>query len=114
MKVHSTVDPEFPVVQTLDYVHKLGCHHLVTSKDGKRAASVGFGGEVKLWRCRGRGDGNVAGESQESGKRGEEQWVEDGSVVGVHTFPLSWPHLSAIVPHRDVMSNTLGGIEVLY
>jgi len=36
-------------VQSLEGVHPLGVHHLVTAKEARRAASVGFGGEVKIW-----------------------------------------------------------------
>jgi superkiller protein 8 len=49
--VHSTQSPDFPVQQTLENAHKLGCHHLATSEDGKIAASAGFGGEIKIWSC---------------------------------------------------------------
>lgn len=76
MKVHSTIDPDFPLVQTLGGAHKLGCHHLVSSRSGQKAASVGFEGEVKLWRLQRGPDGE---EKQEKG----EEWVDDGNVVGV-------------------------------
>jgi superkiller protein 8 len=49
LKVHSTADPDFPLVQALDGAHKVGCHHVVTSRNGSRAASVGFGGETRVW-----------------------------------------------------------------
>lgn len=89
LKLHSTYDADFPPVQTLKGAHKLGCHHAVTSKDGKRAASVGFGGEVRLWTCSPRppGDGGAQNDASRmqaaegSVKRGEEQWRDDGSVV---------------------------------
>lgn len=32
----------YPLVQTLEKVHHLGCHHISTSLDGKIAASVGY------------------------------------------------------------------------
>ncbi|KAL9613970.1 MAG: hypothetical protein Q9167_001519 [Letrouitia subvulpina] len=47
---HSTTEPEFPVAQTLDGAHKLGCHHLAASENGEVIASAGFAGEVLLWR----------------------------------------------------------------
>jgi superkiller protein 8 len=31
-------------------VHKLGCHHICAAAEGNVAASVGFAGEVKLWK----------------------------------------------------------------
>jgi len=49
LKVHSTIDADFPLVQSIDGAHKIGCHHVVTSKNGLRAATVGFGGETKVW-----------------------------------------------------------------
>lgn len=50
-------------VQTLT-AHKLGCHHVVTSRNGRVAASVGFGGEVKIWRF----------------NEGTTLWAEDGTI----------------------------------
>lgn len=52
IKVHSTNNPDYPLFQTLDDAHKLGCHHIATSRNGRIAASVGFGGEVKVWAIR--------------------------------------------------------------
>lgn len=51
----SGLDP-FPLVKSLERVHKIGCHHVTASQDGKRLVSVGFGGEVKIWDCE-SGDG---------------------------------------------------------
>ncbi|KAF7595736.1 hypothetical protein BBP40_004867 [Aspergillus hancockii] len=51
LKVHSTTDPDFPLVQSIDGAHKIGCHHVVTNENGSRAVSVGFGGEIKVWSC---------------------------------------------------------------
>jgi WD40 repeat protein len=49
IRIHSTTDPDFPLAQTLEKVHKLGCHHLATSRDGQVTASAGFAGEVRIW-----------------------------------------------------------------
>jgi len=56
--VHSTTDPTFPLIQTIPNAHKLGCHHLVTARHGlgNVAASVGFGGEIKIWRKKSQGN----------------------------------------------------------
>ncbi|OJJ38580.1 hypothetical protein ASPWEDRAFT_105493 [Aspergillus wentii DTO 134E9] len=51
LKVHSTIDPDFPLVQSIDGAHKVGCHHVVTDGNGSRAVSVGFGGEIVIWSC---------------------------------------------------------------
>ena len=52
LRVHSTADPTFPLQQTIPAAHKLGCHHVCTASGGLGtvAASVGFGGEIKIWR----------------------------------------------------------------
>ncbi|KAK5131375.1 hypothetical protein LTR08_000978 [Meristemomyces frigidus] len=60
IKIHSTKgqvihadtaedEHPYPLVQTLDKVHPLGCHHICTSVDGTTAASAGFSGELKVW-----------------------------------------------------------------
>lgn len=51
LKIHSTADTDFPLVQTIQSAHKIGCHHVVTSRHGLKAASIGFGGEIKIWLC---------------------------------------------------------------
>jgi superkiller protein 8 len=51
IKVHSTTGPEFPLVQSIDNAHDIGCHHLVTDGTGTRAASAGFDGKLKIWSC---------------------------------------------------------------
>lgn len=57
------------MTQTLEKVHPLGCHHVYAALEGKVAASVGFGGEVKVW------------ELSEEG--GEGEWRERGEIVGM-------------------------------
>ncbi|ODM21701.1 hypothetical protein SI65_02545 [Aspergillus cristatus] len=52
IQVHSTTDLDFPLAQTIEGAHKVGCHHLVTDGRGSRAISVGFGGEIQIWVCR--------------------------------------------------------------
>lgn len=49
LQVHSTSDADFPLVQTIQAAHKIGCHHVVTARNGLKAASIGFGGEIKIW-----------------------------------------------------------------
>lgn len=51
IQVHSTTDPDFPLAQTIEGAHKVGCHHVVTDGRGSRAVSVGFGGEIQIWAC---------------------------------------------------------------
>ncbi|DAA73660.1 TPA_exp: Uncharacterized protein A8136_4094 [Trichophyton benhamiae CBS 112371] len=51
LKAHLANEEGFGIAQSLSAAHKIGCHHLATAKgSGCYAASVGFGGEVKLWR----------------------------------------------------------------
>ncbi|KAH7347699.1 WD40-repeat-containing domain protein [Plectosphaerella cucumerina] len=47
--VHDTTDQTYPIIQSISGAHKLGCHHISTSRNGAIAASAGFGGEVKVW-----------------------------------------------------------------
>ncbi|KAH8770083.1 putative meiotic recombination protein Ski8/Rec14 [Diaporthe sp. PMI_573] len=54
INLHRINDPSgtFPISQSLS-AHKLGCHHVATAPRGSNgtvAASVGFGGDIKIWR----------------------------------------------------------------
>ncbi len=75
IKVHSTTDENFSIAQSLD-AHKLGCHHIVTDREtGTKAASVGFSGEVKLWKYeegRWQDDGEIKVGSR---KKAGETWA---------------------------------------
>lgn len=71
IKIYSIVDPDFPLVQTLDNAHKLGCHHLVTSGNGGTAASAGFAGEVIIW------------------SKSDEKWIEKGTILGANFLPYT-------------------------
>jgi superkiller protein 8 len=53
INIQSTTSPTFPLTQSLENAHKLGAHHICTSRHGQGlvAASVGFGGEIKIWTC---------------------------------------------------------------
>ncbi|KAL8873522.1 MAG: hypothetical protein Q9174_001028 [Haloplaca sp. 1 TL-2023] len=90
IKIFSTAEPEFPIAQTLEGAHKLGCHHLATSQDGQRFASAGFAGDVKLWALEGgkwvkKGeitDGNKAGEVWAIALSAEGQYLAATSVDG--------------------------------
>jgi len=68
LKIYSTASSDFPLLQTIDGAHKLGCHHVATSTNGKKAASVGFGGEVNIW----------TNESED----GKGLWTQEGRIVG--------------------------------
>jgi superkiller protein 8 len=67
IQIHSTTSAEFPHLQTLSNAHKLGCHHVTSSADGRVVASAGFGGEVKIW--------SYTGEDEKEG-----QWEELGKL----------------------------------
>ena len=64
LKVHSTSDADFPLVQSIDNAHTLGCHHIVTNAKGTRAVTSGFAGDVKVWACQ------------------EGQWSADATISG--------------------------------
>ncbi|RFU25428.1 hypothetical protein B7463_g10916, partial [Scytalidium lignicola] len=89
IKVHSTASPEIPLVQTLNGAHKLGCHHIVTSRNGKKAASAGFGGEVKIWSVSESGEWTEEGTVVDGNKAGE-IWAialsEDGQFLASTTY----------------------------
>jgi superkiller protein 8 len=80
LKVHSTKEADFPIAQVLKNAHKLGCHHVVASQNGRRAASVGFGGEAKIWRYD-EGMWKEDGEIAEAPKAGE-LWAVTLSAEG--------------------------------
>ncbi|KAI4242244.1 MAG: hypothetical protein L6R40_004115 [Gallowayella cf. fulva] len=90
IKIYSTTDPDFPLVQTLDAVHKLGIHHLAASKDGCHFASAGFAGDVKMWHSQDgqwtkKGeivDGNKAGEIWAISLSADGQYLAATSVDG--------------------------------
>ncbi|EKG21911.1 hypothetical protein MPH_00831 [Macrophomina phaseolina MS6] len=88
IRIYSTAEPDFPLTQTLQGVHKLGCHHVVTSANGKKAASAGFAGDVKLWGVGEDGAWKEEGSVAESNKAGE-VWAislsEDGTYLASTT-----------------------------
>jgi superkiller protein 8 len=65
IKVHSTTDADFPLVQSIDGAHTIGCHHIVTNGNGSRAITAGFDGEIKAWSCQ---DGHWTADRKLTGK----------------------------------------------
>lgn len=49
VKLWDIASPEHPLVHSFAKMHPLGVHHVVTSGDGRIAASAGYGGETLLW-----------------------------------------------------------------
>ncbi|KAI9706286.1 MAG: superkiller [Bogoriella megaspora] len=84
LRIHSTNQPDFPLVQELPGAHKLGCHHIATAKHNPKAASVGFDGEVKIWKPRENGEWEYEGSISDGNKAGE-LWAialsEDGRYL---------------------------------
>ncbi|RMD39506.1 hypothetical protein DV735_g5620, partial [Chaetothyriales sp. CBS 134920] len=70
IKIYSTAD-DFRLTQVLKDAHRLGCHHIATSKAGDRAVSVGFGGEAKIWKLADGGIWQQDGEIAAAAKAGE-------------------------------------------
>ncbi|KFG79385.1 putative meiotic recombination protein Ski8/Rec14 [Metarhizium anisopliae] len=90
LHVHDTTDPSFPLKQSIPNAHKLGCHHISTSRNGKVAASAGFGGEVKLWALnQDTGEWSNSGEITGPAVKPGEVWAvalsEDGSYLASTT-----------------------------
>lgn len=89
IQVHSTNEPDFPLFQTLSNAHKLGCHHTAVSRNGQVAASVGFGGEVKIWSVREDGRWSETTKIVDSNKAGEIWSIalsEDGQYLAATSF----------------------------
>ncbi|KAI0193533.1 meiotic recombination protein rec14 [Xylaria flabelliformis] len=96
--VHASNQPDSPLIQSLTGAHKLGCHHIAVSRNGKVAASVGFGGDVKIWKVSESGSGEWepfgeldAGKASEKGRGGAgELWTialsEDGQFLASTTY----------------------------
>ncbi|KAG5953332.1 hypothetical protein E4U53_005978 [Claviceps sorghi] len=90
LHVHDTTDPTYPLKQSISNAHKLGCHHICTSRNGKVAASAGFGGEVKLWALdQDTGEWSSSGEITGPTVKPGEVWAlalsEDGSYLASTT-----------------------------
>ncbi|KAJ4155199.1 hypothetical protein LMH87_000455 [Akanthomyces muscarius] len=88
--VHDTTDPAFPLKQSISNAHKLGCHHLCTSRNGRYAASAGFGGEVKIWALNpDTGEWSNTGEITGASVQAGEVWAlalsEDGGYLASTT-----------------------------
>ncbi|KAF5714187.1 GTP-binding protein beta subunit [Fusarium mundagurra] len=90
LHVHDTTDPSFPLKQSISDAHKLGCHHVCTSRNGNVAASAGFGGEVKIWKVDSdTGEWSLNGEITGSSSKPGEAWAmalsENGSYLATTT-----------------------------
>lgn len=72
----------YPLAQTLDKVHPLGCHHICASLDGMTAASAGFRGELKVWSHGADGQWILKGEIKADRKNAGEQWALALSTEG--------------------------------
>jgi superkiller protein 8 len=88
IKIHSTTDPEFPLVQSIDHAHDIGCHHIVTDGKGTRAASAGFDGKIKIWSCQ---DGYWAVDEKLSGRRCPSSIISDMLTRKQPTWPRLMP-----------------------
>ncbi|CAG9944255.1 unnamed protein product [Clonostachys rosea f. rosea IK726] len=89
--IHDTTDPAFPLRQSISDAHKLGCHHICTSRNGRVAASAGFGGEVKIWNLtQETGEWSSGGEIQGSSNKPGEVWAlalsDDGTYLATTTY----------------------------
>ncbi|KAF5533116.1 GTP-binding protein beta subunit [Fusarium mexicanum] len=90
LHIHDTTDASFPLKQSISDAHKLGCHHVCTSRNGNVAASAGFGGEVKIWKVDSdTGEWSLNGEITGSSSKPGEAWAmalsENGSYLATTT-----------------------------
>ncbi|KAF5018032.1 hypothetical protein F66182_10006 [Fusarium sp. NRRL 66182] len=90
LHIHDTTDASFPLKQSISDAHKLGCHHVCTSRSGNVAASAGFGGEVKIWKVDNDTgewslDGEISGPSAKPGEVWAMALSEDGSYLATTT-----------------------------
>lgn len=79
------------MAQSLSGAHKLGCHHICTSRNGAVAASAGFGGEVQIWAAsKETGEWSLHGELKGLAAKAGEVWAmalsEDGQYLASTTF----------------------------
>lgn len=91
LRVHDTTDAAIPLSQSISDAHKLGCHHLCTSRNGAVAASAGFGGEVKIWAVAPEtGEWRLLREVKGEAAKTGEVWAialsEDGQFLASTTF----------------------------
>ncbi|KAF4844257.1 Meiotic recombination protein rec14 [Colletotrichum siamense] len=91
LHVHNTADPAIPITQSISGAHKLGCHHICTSRDGRVAASAGFAGELKVWVVdKDTGDWKLHSEVTDQNSKAGETWAialsEDGKFLAGTTY----------------------------
>ncbi|GJD04641.1 WD repeat domain-containing protein [Colletotrichum higginsianum] len=91
LHVHNTFDPTIPITQSIGGAHKLGCHHICTSRNGLVAASAGFAGEVKIWVVdKDTGEWNLHSEITNQAAKAGEVWAialsEDGKFLAGTTY----------------------------
>lgn len=90
LHIHDSTDDSFPLKQSIPDAHKLGCHHVVSSRTGNVAASAGFGGEVKIWALdKDTGEWSLGGEISGPAAKPGEAWglalSEDGKYLASTT-----------------------------
>lgn len=90
LHIHDTTDPSIPLKQSIPDAHKLGCHHVCTSRSGNVAASAGFGGELKIWQLnKDTGEWSLDGEATGPSAKPGEIWAlalsEDGAYLATTT-----------------------------
>ncbi|KAH0426796.1 WD repeat domain-containing protein [Colletotrichum camelliae] len=91
LHVHNTADPAIPITQSISGAHKLGCHHICTSRDGRVAASAGFAGELKVWVVdKDTSEWKLHSEVTDKNSKAGETWAialsEDGKFLAGTTY----------------------------
>ncbi|KAL0940361.1 meiotic recombination protein ski8 [Colletotrichum truncatum] len=91
LHIHNTADPAIPITQSISGAHKLGCHHICTSRDGRVAASAGFAGELKVWVIdKDTNEWKLHSEVKDKNSKAGETWAialsEDGKFLAGTTY----------------------------
>lgn len=73
IRINSTRTSTFPLTQTLEQAHPLGCHHISAALCGTHAVSVGFDGTVKIWANETLLNADPAGGLPDA----DDHWVEE-------------------------------------
>ncbi|AEO61512.1 hypothetical protein MYCTH_2311727 [Thermothelomyces thermophilus ATCC 42464] len=107
LRVHGTTDATFPLQQTIPNAHKLGCHHICTARGGVGAvaASVGFGGEIKVWTY-----GNPAEDGDNNNNKNNNRNIKD-NASSQKEWKLHWELPPSKTDGGDVWAVALSADE---
>ncbi|QSZ31827.1 hypothetical protein DSL72_001396, partial [Monilinia vaccinii-corymbosi] len=102
LKIHSTLTTPPSLTQSLP-AHKVGCHHICTSKSGSVAASAGFDGTVSIWTA------NWDSRNDD----GSPEWSHHGHVLDGNKAGEAWA-LALSADGQFLASTTIDGKIVVW